>query len=174
MLVFVDETSTNISLTRKYGRAPKGERAIGKVPRNWGSPTTLVAGLSGKGVGAPMMLEGAMDTAAFVVYVREVLAPELSPGQVVVMDNLSVHKARAVEELIEARGCQLLFLPAYSPDLSPIELAFSKIKEFLRAAGARTQAALEEAIAQAIETVTAADAEGFFRHCGYRPLAQLP
>jgi transposase len=114
-----------------------------------------------------MTVQGAVDTSAFSVYVRQLLCPSLRPGQIVVLDNLSVHKAVAVREAIEARGCQLVFLPPYSPDYSPIELAFSKIKEFLRGVGARTQAALDEAISNAMALVTADDALAWFHHCGY-------
>jgi transposase len=137
------------------------------VPRNHGKPTSLVSALSLEGLGAAMTLVGAINTAAFVVYVERLLAPSLKPGQIVVIDNLSVHKAKRVSELIEARGCELLFLPAYSPDFSPIEPCFSKIKEALRSAGARTQEALEEAIGKAIDLVTSEDAHGWFRHCGF-------
>ena len=114
-----------------------------------------------------MTLQGAFDTIAFVFFVERFLAPSLEPGQIVVIDNLSVHKAKRVRELVEARGCELLFLPTYSPDFSPIELCFSKIKEALRSAGARTQEALDEAISEAIKLVTSEDAEGWFRHCGF-------
>lgn len=114
-----------------------------------------------------MTLEGAFDTLAFVVFVERLLAPSLKPGQIVVLDNLSVHKAKRVRELIEARGCELRFLPTYSPDFSPIEPCFSKIKAALRKAAARTQEALDEAIGQAIRLVTSDDALGWFRHCGF-------
>ncbi len=137
------------------------------MPRNHGKPTSLVAALSLEGLGAAMTLQGAFDTIAFVYFVERFLAPSLAPGQIVVLDNLSVHKAKRVRELIEARGCKVLFLPAYSPDFSPIELAFSKIKEALRKAGARTQEALDKAIGEAINLVTSEDAQGWFRHCGY-------
>jgi transposase len=136
------------------------------VPRNWGKPTSLVAALSLEGVGEAATVEGAFDTLAFVAFIEHWFAPSLWPGQVVVMDNLSVHKAKRVRELIEARGCQLLFLPPYSPDFSPVEPCFSKIKEALRKAAARTQEALLEAIGQAIKLVTSEDAHGWFRHCG--------
>lgn len=171
-MVVIDETRTTVTLTRRYARAPGGQRARGSVPRNHGQGTTLVAALTARGIDAPMTLAGALDTDAFVVYTREVLCPALRPGQTVLMDNLSVHKAQEVQRLIEAAGCTVRFLPAYSPDLSPIELAFSKIKEFLRQAGARTQEALEAAIAAAIDAVTQADALAYFRHCGFRSLAQ--
>ncbi|MHB1413739.1 MAG: IS630 family transposase [Chloroflexota bacterium] len=165
-LVFVDECSTSIALTRRRARAKRGVRAPGKVPRNWGKPTSLVAALSLGGLGEAATVEGAWDTAAFVVFVEHYLAPSLRAGQVVVMDNLSVHKAGRVRELIAARGCQLLFLPPYSPDFSPVEPCFSKVKEALRKAAARTQEALHEAIRWALGLVTSEDAHGWFRHCG--------
>jgi transposase len=168
-LVVVDECGSNIALTPLYARAPKGQRAYGSVPRNRGKNTTLLASLSVEGMGACMLLEGATNTATFEVYLEQILLPSLVPGQIVVMDNLSAHKGARVRQLIEERGCQLLFLPAYSPDFSPIEETFSKIKAFLRRVGARTREALEEAIAQALETVTSQDAHGWFTHCGYRP-----
>ena len=171
-LVVVDETGTTVTLTRRYARAPGGERARGRVPRNQGKRTTLVAALTTKGIDAPMTLEGALDTAACVVYVGEVLCPILRPGQIVLMDNLTPHQAGEVRRLIEEAGCQLRFFPSYSPDLSPIELAFSKIKALLRKAGARTQEALEAAITATLDEITGADAIGYFKHCGFRSLAQ--
>ena len=168
-LVFLDECGSNIALTPLYARAPKGERARGSVPRNRGKNMTLIAALSLEGMGASMILEGGVNAPAFESSVEQVLAPSLQPGQVVVMDNLSVHQVARVQQLIEERGCHLLFLPAYSPDCSPIEETFSKIKAFWRRAGARTREALQEAIAQALLTVTSQDAHGWFRHCGYLP-----
>jgi transposase len=168
-LVFVDECGSTIALTPLYARAPRGQRAYGSAPRNWGKNTTLVAGLSLAGIQAPFMLEGALDTVAFELYVEQVLAPSLKPGQVVVLDNVSVHKGERVRQIIEARGCQVLFLPAYSPDLTPIEEAFSKLKTWLRRLQARTREALEAAIAEALELITAQDARGWFWHCGYLP-----
>jgi transposase len=173
-LVFVDETATHVAMTPRYARAPRGTRVYGAVPRNHGQNTTLVAALSAEGVGAAMTLDGAADGAAFVAYVREFLAPALRPGQVVVLDNLAVHKGAEVRALVEAAGCALLFLPAYSPDFSPIELAFSKLKEALRRAGARTKAALEAAIAAALDAITARDARGWFAACGYPPREAQP
>src|SRR5579859_1841056 len=120
-LVFVDETGTHIALTPLYARAPRSQRAVGKVPRNTGSNTTLLASLSLDGMGEALILEGAADRLAFEAYIEQVLAPSLRPGQIVVMDNLSIHQGVRVRQAIEARGCQLLFLPAYSPDFSPIE-----------------------------------------------------
>jgi len=166
-LVFLDECGSNIALTPLYARAPKGERAHGNVPRNRGKNMTLIASLSLEGIGASMILEGGVNAVAFEAYIEQVLVPTLRPGQTVVMDNLSVHKVARVQQLIEKRGCHLLFLPAYSPDFSPIEETFSKVKTFLRRTGARTREALQEAIAQALLTVTPQDACGWFRHCGY-------
>lgn len=168
-LVFVDECGSTIALTPLYARAPRGQRASGAAPRNWGKNTTLIAGLTLAGVQAPFMLEGAVDTLAFETYVEQVLAPSLRPGQVVVLDNLSVHKGERVRQTIEAKGCQVLFLPAYSPDLTPIEEAFSKLKAWLRQLGARTREALEEAIAEGLKQITGQDAHGWFWHSGYLP-----
>jgi transposase InsO family protein len=120
-LLFVDESSTNIALTPRYGRAPRGERARGRVPRNWGKNVTLISSITLEGMGPSMSIEGPSDTDSFGIYVREILAPKLKAGQIVVMDNLSVHKGKWVRELIEQRGCQLWFLPPYSPDFNPIE-----------------------------------------------------
>jgi transposase len=167
-LVFVDECSTNIALTRLYARAPKGERAYGQVPRNWGKNVTLIASLSMEGIRSAMSIEGATDAAAFETYVEHFLAPTLEKGQVVVMDNLQVHKSKKVRELIEGVGAEVLFLPPYSPDFSPIEEAFSKVKSILRRVGARTREALLQATGQALDGVSRRDAIGWFRHCGYR------
>jgi transposase len=138
------------------------------VPRNRGENLTLVAALSAEGMGAAMTLDGALDAPAFEAYVRELLAPTLRPGQTVIMDNLRSHQGDTARRLIEARGCRLVFLPAYSPDLTPIELAFAKLKALLRRAAARTREALEAAIAQVLDAITAAEAASWFRHCGYR------
>jgi len=142
------------------------------VPRNYGVNTTLIASLSQQGMGEAIILEGAADSTAFEVYIERILVPSLHPGQIVIMDNLSIHLSARVRQAIEAKGCQLLFLPAYSPDLSPIEEAFSKLKAYLRRVGARTYEALVEAIAAALLTVTAADARGWFTHCGYASRTQ--
>ncbi len=168
-LVFIDECGSNIALTPRYARAPKGQRATGSVPRNRGRNTTLIASLSREGMSESLILEGAAQAQAFELYVEQILGPSLRPGQIVIMDNLSVHKGKKVRQAIEARGCELRFLPSYSPDFSPIEEAFSKLKAFLRRAGARTREALEEAIIQALATITAQDAQGWFGHCGYQP-----
>lgn len=168
-LVVIDECGSNIALTPLYARAPKGARAYGSVPRNRGKNTTLIASLGWSGMGESMIIEGSTNAAAFELYVEEILAPSLTEGQIVIMDNLAAHKGQKVEQLIEARGCQVLFLPGYSPDFSPIEETFSKLKAYLRRVGARTRDALEEALCQALLSVTAQDAQGWFRHCGFLP-----
>ena len=172
-LVVVDECGTHTSLTRLRARAPRNERAVGRVPRNHGPNVTLFAALTPEGIGPALVLEGAADGESFALYVRELLVPSLRPGQVVVLDNLSAHKGAAVRELVEGAGCRLLFLPAYSPDFSPIEHAFAKVKARLRRAGARTFDALVAAIGEAIDAVTPADARGCFAHCGFALPDQL-
>ena len=172
-LVFVDECGTNTSLNPLYAWSRRGERAYGEAPRNWGSNVTLLASMTREGMGASIAVEGATTKAVFEAYVEEALAPSLRPGQVVVMDNLSSHKGQRVRELIEGRGCELLFLPPYSPDLNPIERAFAKLKASLRRAQARTFGALIEAIGRALGEIRGRDASGFFRHCGYHTPAQL-
>jgi transposase len=159
-LVLVDECGTNITLTRLYARAPRGERAFGKIPRNWDKNVTLIAAMSAEGMGGAMSVEGATDGAAFEAYVRHFLLPTLKEGHVVVMDNLQAHKSTRVGKLIESVGASVLFLPPYSPDFSPIEEAFSKIKAILGSIEARTQETLVEAIAQALDAVSPRDALG--------------
>ncbi len=170
--VFVDATGTNRGMTPRYARAPRGQRAHGRVPAQRGTNLTLVAALSLEGIAAAMTLSGALDGAACAACTRELLGPALRPGQLVIWDNVRPHQGEAVRALIEARGCRVLFLPAYSPDFHPIEEAFSKLKECLRRAEARTREALEAAITAALAAITAADARGWFTHCGYPPLAQ--
>ncbi len=165
--MFVDECGTHTSMVRIYARAPKGERAYGSVPRNRGTNTTLLASMSVSGMGEAMAIEGSTTKEVFEAYVEHFLAPKLEDGQVVILDNLGAHKGERVRKLIEARGAILLFLPAYSPDFSPIEEAFSKVKAFLKKAAARTREALVDAIAEALSAVTPQDAEGWFAHCGY-------
>jgi transposase len=172
-LVFVDECGTNTSLNPLYAWSRRGERAYGEAPRNWGSNVTLLASMTREGMGASIAVEGATTKAVFEAYVEEALAPSLQPEQVVVMDNLSSHKGQRVRELIEGRGCELLFLPPYSPDLNPIERAFAKLKASLGRAQARTFGALIEAMGRGLGEITDQDASGFFRHCGYRAPAQL-
>jgi transposase len=166
-VVFVDECGTHTSMTRRRARAPHGMRARGAVPRNRGPVTTLIAGLSLAGMVPAMTVEGGTTAAVFAAYLEQVLLPALRPGQVVVVDNVGAHKPDRMRVLVEAAGCRLVFLPAYSPDLSPVEEAFSKIKALVKAATARTRAALDAAIAVALAAVTVSDAAGWFAHAGY-------
>lgn len=167
-LVFVDESGFNTSMTRLRARAPRGERAYGRVPRNRGKNQTLIASVTLKGgMGEAVSIKGATDADLFETYVEELLAPTLEAGQVVVLDGLGAHKTERVKELVEGRGANLLFLPSYSPDLNPIEEAFSKIKNIVRKAGARTREALDEAMGEALGAVTLEDVAGWFSHCGY-------
>ena len=169
----MDEMGTNTALSPRYAYSPKGSRAYAKVPRNRGANTTLLASMSLEGMGPCLAVEGPTTTTVFETYVEKVLTPSLRRGQIVVVDNLGAHKGARVRELIEEQGCQLLYLPPYSPDLNPIEEAFSKIKGALRKAEARTRAALIEALGVAISAVTARDAWGYFEHSAYRLPVQL-
>jgi transposase len=166
-LKFVDEAGVNLAMTRLYGRAPTGERVVGTVPQNYGDNITLLGALGLQGVQAVMTVNGATDTEVFRAYVTQVLGPPLAPGDVVVLDNLSAHKAQGVQQALARRGVRRLFLPPYSPDLSPMELCLSKLKTALRAAQARTRESIETAVCQAIETVTPTNAWNWFKHCGY-------
>jgi transposase len=173
-LVFVDEMGTNTSLAPLRGWSRRGERARLSAPRNRGKSTTLLASMSSEGMGPALAVQGSTNKAVFEAYVERVLAPSLRPGQVVVMDNLSAHKGEEARELVEGRGCEVLFLPPYySPDFNPIEEAFAKIKGLLRKAAARTKEALIEALGAAVSAVTAEDARGYFEHCGYSKVGQL-
>ena len=168
----MDESGVDLALTRLFGRAAKGERVVGAVPRNYGSNITMLAALGTNGVTAAMTVDGATDGDVFMVFVEQVLCPTLAVGDIVAGaqwagDNLSAHKVTGIRQSIEAKGASLLYLPPYSPDLSPIEQCWSKIKSFLRSAAARTREALEEAISQALDTITVADACAWFAHCGY-------
>ena len=172
-LVFVDEMGANISLAPLYAWSRRGERAFGSVPRNWGKNVTLLASMSSEGMGPCLAVEGSTTTMVFEAYLKRVLVPSLQAGQVVVMDNLSAHKGSKVRELIESRGCELIYLPPYSPDFNPIEEAFAKLKALLRKAEARSREVLIEAMGWALEALTARDARNFFEHRGYRALDQL-
>jgi transposase len=172
-LVFVDEMGTNTSLHPLYAWSPRGDRARCLVPRNRGANTTLIASMTAEGMGPCLAVEGATTRIVFEAYIEKVLVPSLRRGQVVVMDNLSAHKGARVRELVESAGCELLYLPPYSPDFNPIEEAFSKVKGLLRKAEARSRKALVEAMGKALDAVTTQDARGFFEHCGYRSLGQL-
>lgn len=166
-LKFVDEAGVNLALTRLFGRAPRGERVADSVPQNYGENVTMLGALSLAGVEALMTVNGATDSDIFLAFVREVLAPTLRAGDIVIWDNLGTHRAVTVREAVEERGARVIFLPPYSPDMNPIERCWSKIKTFLRAAKARTREALETAIKQALATVTESDARAWFAHCGY-------
>lgn len=165
---FVDGAGINLALTRLYGRAPRGERAVGSVPQNYGTNVTLIGARSRKGLEAGMTVEGATDGEVVSTYVQRVLAPTLKRGDLVVMDNLRAPKVSGGKEAIEGCGAQLLYLPPYAPDLSPIEPCWSKLKAALRARGARTRRALEHALKWALTTITKADARAWFAHCGYQ------
>lgn len=168
--VFLDESGSNIALTRRYARAPKGKRAKGSIPRNRGKNMTVISALTLEGIGESLIVDGAANREIFELYIEQILLPKLHAGQIVIMDNLSIHKGSRIRKAIEERGCQLLFLPAYSPDFSPIEEAFSKIKTILRKIGARTRESLQEALEYALTTISASDAAGWFAHCGYLPV----
>jgi transposase len=166
-LKFVDESGVNLAMTRRYGRASRGERVSGSVPQNYGSNVTMLGTLGAQGLQAVMTVGGATDADVFRTYVKRVLGPTLRPGDIVVMDNLRAHKAVGVQQALARRGARLVYLPPYSPDLSPIEPCWSKVKTALRTAKARTRSALDTAITQTLPTVTRADAHGWFRYCGY-------
>ncbi len=172
--MFVDEMGANVSLAPLYAWSRRGERVFGSTPRNWGKNVTLLASITKEGVGPCLAVEGATTREIFEAYLERVLAPALSPGQVVVMDNLSAHKGGRVKEIVEGRGCELLYFPPSEapPDLNPIEGAFAKLKGRLRAAAARGREALIEAMGAELEAMTVSDAHGFFGSCGYRAPAQ--
>lgn len=172
-LVFVDEMGANISLAPVRAWSAVGQRAYCSTPRNRGKNVTLLSSMSVKGMGPSLAITGAVDSEVFEVYLQRVLLPNLPAGRIVVMDNLPAHKVESVRELIEGAGCELLYLPAYSPDYNPIEEAFSKVKNILRKTESRTREAVVEAMGTALNAVTAQDARGFFRHAGYWRPGQL-
>ena len=165
--IFVDETSTSLAMTRAYARAPRGQRAYGAVPRNHGRNLSVIGALGLRGMGAALSVEGAVETDVFDVFVRQVLVPALRPGDVVPLDNLNVHHASCIEQAVRAAQGQVLFLPSYSPDFSPIEPCWAKLKTFLRGAAARTRRRLESALKRAFHTLRLEDIRGWFTHCGY-------
>jgi transposase len=165
--VFLDETGVNTAMARLYGRAPRGQRLVGKVPQAHWQMTTLVAGIRAGGVVGPFALKGAMDALTFETYVEQVLVPCLRPGDIVVLDRLQAHRGRAVARAVRRAGAGVWYLPPYSPDYNPIENIWSKVKGALRKAAARTQEALWEALRQALGAVTAQDCQHSFTHCGY-------
>ncbi len=165
--IFVDESAVNTAMTRRYGRAPKGERAYDSAPRNYGAHTSVIGAMGLRGLVATLTVEGAVDAEVFNAYAERVLGPRLRRSDVVVLDNLTAHRASRIEEVAESRGAQVLWLASYSPDFNPIEQCWSKIKAYLRGAKARTREHLEEALAAALGLVTKTDIRGWFKHCGY-------
>ena len=166
-LKFIDETGMNLALTRLYGRAAPGVRVVDSVPHDYGEHLTLLAALGVDGLSAPMTVDGAVDTEVCRSYVEQVLGPTVVAGDIVMLDNLAVHKVDAIAEAIRARGAGLEFLPPYSPDLNPIEPMWSKVKNTLRSLEARTRESLVEAIGQALAGITPQDTRNWFAHCGY-------
>jgi transposase len=166
-LVIVDEFGTNTDMPRRYARAPVGERAYGSIPRTTPPNLTVIAAMTLPGIGPRLLLPGGTDTAACDASITHILAPALRPGPIVIVDTLRAHTAPRIAERLAEHGCRRWCVPAYSPDVSPIDLAFAKIKTLLRTIGARTREALEAAIATVLDQISAADAASFFRHCGY-------
>jgi transposase len=167
-LVFIDETAVTTKMVRLYGRAPVGERLVAKVPHGHWKTLTLVAALRVDGVTAPYVIDGAMDGPAFIAYIEQVLAPTLRKGDIVFMDNLRTHKVVGVREAIKAAGASVRYLPAYSPDLNPIENVYSKLKSGLRKGAARTVDALTKLVGSSIKAIAPSESAGYFRHAGYR------
>ncbi len=170
--MFLDETWATTNMARIYGRAPRGARLVAAVPHGHWHTTTFLCGLRMSGPVAPLVLEGAINGRTFRAYVEQMLAPTLGAGDIVIMDNLGSHKVEGVREAIENRGARLLYLPPYSPDLNPIELAFSKLKRLLRSAAARTVGALWNTIAALLDRFSPAECAACFRHCGYAQSGQ--
>jgi transposase len=166
-LVFLDETWATTNMARRYGRAPEGQRLVEAIPHGHWKVTTFVAALRASGLVAPMVCDGAINGDLFVAYVEEALVPTLRPGDVVVMDNLSSHKRAEVRRLIEGAGCQLWYLPAYSPDLNPIENAFAKLKGMLRKARERTVEGLRRFLCFCTDAFKPEECANYIRHCGY-------
>lgn len=166
-LIFLDESGVTTQMTRSWGRAAKGQRIAEATPQGRWEVLTTLGAMSLRGIEAVMTVASATDSEVFTTYLEQVLCPKLRPGQVVVMDNLSAHKVAGIRELIQAQGAKLIYLPPYSPDLNPIENAWSKFKQFLRSAKARTKEALEQAVTDALMTITPENALAWFRHSGY-------
>ena len=168
-LVFIDETGTNTKIVRTRGRCRRGRRLIGKAPWGHWKTTTFVAGLRCNQISAPCVLDGAMDGQGFLTYIEKILVPSLSEGDIVVMDNLPAHKVDGVRKPIEAANASLVYLPPYSPDLNPIEMAFAKLKALLRKAAARTRDTLWDKIGEALNAFTPQECANYFKHAGYAP-----
>jgi len=166
-LVVIDESAATTKLTRLRGRCQQGERLVAAVPCGHWKVLTMIAAMTVRGVLTAVTVDAATDGEIFLGFVTDALVPALKPGDVVVMDNLQSHKVKGVREAIESAGAKLLYLPPYSPDLSPIEPMWSKVKQTLRTLAARTVEVLQEAVTRALQSITAGDCEGFFRHCGY-------
>ena len=166
-LVFLDETAANTKMTRLYGRARRGQRVVGRAPHGHWKTTTFLAALRHDGLSAPLVVDGPMNADVFLAYVQQHLAPTLSEGDVVIMDNLASHKRAGVREAIAARGASLVYLPPYSPDFNPIEQVFAKVKSLLRKLEARTIPLLESALGTMLDHFAPAECTNYFRHCGY-------
>ena len=166
--MFLDESGSNIAMTREYARSAEGERAHDKVPRNRGTVTTMLGAITLEGMTAMMTVEGGTTSEVFETFVEELLVPTLEHGDYVILDNLGAHKSARALDAIRAAGAIPVFLPPYSPELNPIELAWAKLKNILREAKARTREALDEAIARALDLISVEDALGWFRHCDLR------
>ena len=166
-LVFIDETWTSTSMTRRYGRAPRGQRCIASAPHGHWQTTTFVAGLRHHQLTAPMVTDGPMDGEMFLAYVRQFLCPTLQPGDIVILDNLSSHKVTGVQDAIAAAGAMLLYLPPYSPDLNPIEKLFAKLKAWLRKAAKRSVEALWNEIGDLLNTISPTECANYFASSGY-------
>jgi transposase len=173
-LVFIDETWATTNMTRRYGRAPRGQRLVAPVPHGHWKTSTFVAALCTRGLTAPLVVDGAMNGEIFLAYVEQVLAPTLATGDIVVLDNLSSHKVAGVREAIEARGARMVYLPPYSPDLNPIEQAFAKLKALLRKIAARTVAALWDTLGDIVGRFTPQECSNYLAHAGYVPLKRNP
>jgi len=166
-LVFLDESGAKTNMTRLYGRAPRGQRVLDQTPHGHWQTTTMIGAVRCRGVCAGLVVDAATDAAVFETFIEQLLVPALRPGDVVMMDNLAAHKGAAVRLAIESVGATVLFLPPYSPDFNPIESMWSKVKQLLRSAAARTLESLWEAVGQALRAITPDDCRGFFHGCGY-------
>ena len=166
-LVFIDETGLNTKMARLYGRALRSQRCVAAVPQGHWKTSTFIAALRCDGLAAPFLIEGAVNAEVFTAYLRHILCPELKKDDIVILDNLSTHKIASVAELISGHGATLRYLPAYSPDLNPIEMAFAKLKAHLRKTAARSLTELQSAVAGGLATFTPTHCQAFFRHAQY-------